>query len=204
MTAPVLLGLYRPGRTLFHRLPVGAKVLGLFVYSGVVVVVRGDGAAGVFLAVSILGATVARLGLWTMLRALRPALVAAVFFGAFVTWQTSWHQGAEVVGDLFALVIAATILTATTPITAMLDAIVTWLQPLRRLGVDPERVGLTFSLMMRAVPTTMETARETRDAARARGLERSPRARLTPLVIRTVAHAYETGDALHARGIGDD
>ena len=44
----------------------------------------------------------------------------------------------------------------------------------------------------------------TRDAARARGLERNPRAYLTPLVIRVVAHARATGDALHARGIGDD
>ena len=204
MSQPVLLGLYRPGKTVFHRLSVGAKLTGLLALSAVVVAVRGEISSAVFLGIAILAAAVSRIGLGTMLKALRPALLAAVFFGAFVVWQTTWQRGAEVVGDLFALVIAATVLTATTPITAMLDAIVRWLQPFRRIGVDPERVGLTFSLMMRAVPSTIETARETRDAARARGLEHHPRARLAPMVVRVVARAYETGDALHARGIGDD
>ena len=55
-----------------------------------------------------------------------------------------------------------------------------------------------------AVPMTLDLANQSRDAARARGLERSPRARLTPVAIRVVAHARATGDALHARGIGDD
>ncbi len=87
----------------------------------------------------------------------------------------------------------------------MLDAIIRGLGPFRRIGVNPERVALAFSLMIRADPRrSLEIAHETRAAAKARGLERNPRALLTPMVIRTVAHAYETGAALHARGIGDD
>ncbi|MGZ4466588.1 MAG: energy-coupling factor transporter transmembrane component T, partial [Nocardioides sp.] len=77
-------------------------------------------------------------------------------------------------------------------------------RPLRRVGVDADRVALAFALMVRAIPTTLEIATETRDAALARGLQRDPRARLTPMVIRVVAHARATGDALHARGVGDD
>ena len=65
-------------------------------------------------------------------------------------------------------------------------------------------VALAFSLMIRSIPLILELAAETRDAARARGLERSPRAYLTPLVLRVVAHARATGDALHARGLGDE
>ena len=86
----------------------------------------------------------------------------------------------------------------------MLDAIKRGLGPVRRVGVNPERVALAFSLMIRAIPGILEIAHETRAAAKARGLERNPRALLTPMVIRTVAHAYDTGAALHARGIGDD
>lgn len=86
----------------------------------------------------------------------------------------------------------------------MIDAITRWLQPFRRFGVRPDLVALAFSLMIRGIPLTLQVAAETRDAARARGLERNPRAYLTPLVIRVVAHARATGDALHARGIGDD
>ena len=40
-------------------------------------------------------------------------------------------------------------------------------------------------------------------AARARGLERSPRALVVPIALRTVARAQTTGEALHARGILD-
>jgi len=97
----------------------------------------------------------------------------------------------------------ATVLTVTTPVDEVLDTVTRALRPLRRVGVDPERVALAFSLMIRAIPTTIEIADETRDAAVARGLQRDPRARLTPMVIRVVAHARTTGDALHARGIGD-
>ena len=55
-----------------------------------------------------------------------------------------------------------------------------------------------------ALPGTIAVARETRAAALARGVERNPRAYLSPFVIRVVARAHESGDALHARGLGDD
>ena len=106
-------------------------------------------------------------------------------------------------GDLLTLVLLATVLTVTTPVDEILDAVTRALRPLRRLGVDADQVALAFALMIRAIPTTVEIADQTRDAALARGLQRDPRARLTPLVIRVVAHARATGDALHARGIGD-
>ena len=77
------------------------------------------------------------------------------------------------------------------------------MRPFRRL-VDPERVALTITLAIGALPGTVALALETRDAARARGLSRHPRAYLTPFVIRVVARAHETGDALQARGLGDD
>ena len=112
-------------------------------------------------------------------------------------------RAVEVVADLWTLALAATVVTSTTPLDQMLDAFTSGLRPLRAVGVDPERVGLAFSLMIRAVPTTIDIAEETRDAALARGLQRSPSARLVPLVIRTIAHARATGEALDARGIGD-
>ncbi len=85
-----------------------------------------------------------------------------------------------------------------------MDAVGRGLRPLRPLGVDPQAGALAFSLMLRAIPSTILLAEESRHAALARGLERSPRALLVPFVIRTVARARDTGDALHARGIGDD
>ena len=127
-----------------------------------------------------------------------------VLLGAFQAWQNGWERAVGSVGDLVTLVLLATVLTVTTPVDEVLDALTAALRPLRPFGVDPGRVALTFSLALRAVPTTVAIAEETRDAALARGLERSPRARLVPLVVRVVAHARATGEALQARGIGDD
>ena len=63
---------------------------------------------------------------------------------------------------------------------------------------------MAFALVLAALPRMLDLAQETRSAARARGLERSPRAYATPLVLRAVAQARDIGAALHARGLGDD
>jgi biotin transport system permease protein len=199
-----LLGLHQPGTTWLHRLPAGAKLLGLLLASLVVVLVRGPVSAVVFVAVGaiLLVWSGARLGL--TLRAMRWLLVTAALLGAWTAWQQGWPRAVEVVGDLVALILLATTMTVTTPVDEVMDAVGRGLQPLRPIGVDPEAVALAFSLMLRAIPTTIVLAEESRHAAIARGLERSPRALLVPFVIRTVARARDTGDALHARGIGDD
>lgn len=200
----VLLGNYRPGTSVLHRLPASAKIVGLFIAGIVVVVLRGPwtGLAAVGVALALVA--VSRMGLGLTLRTLRGLLLIGVMLAAYATWQRGWEQAVETVSDLVALVLAATVLTATTPIDEILDTIVRWIGPFRRFGAKPERVALAFSLTLRGIPGTIEIAQETRDAARARGLQRSPRARLVPLVIRVVGHARATGDALHARGLGDE
>jgi biotin transport system permease protein len=60
-----------------------------------------------------------------------------------------------------------------------------------------------LALTIRAVPVLTATFEQARDARRARGLERSARALLVPLVVRTVRHADQLGEALVARGVDD-
>ncbi len=198
-----LLGLHRPGTTVLHRLPAGASLLALLVAGVVIVVVRGPLAASAGLVVALGLLAWSGAGVRRVLSALRVVLATALLLLAWTAWTSGWARGVEVAADLLALVVLATVVTATTPVDAMLDAVTRALRPLRRVGVDPERVALAFSLMVRAVPVTLDLAAETRDAARARGLERDPRARLVPLVVRSVAHARATGEALDARGLGD-
>ena len=199
-----ILGAYRPGRTVLHRMPVGAKLAGLVVASLVVALVGGWRSAVVALLVALGLAALSRMPLRVVGRSLRGLVVLAVLLGAWLTWQTGWQRAVETVGDLVALVVLATVVTTTTPVDSMLDTITRVLSPLRPLGVRPERVALAFSLVLRTIPATIGLAEETRDAARAQGLERDPRARLTPFAIRVVADAQATGEALHARGVGDD
>ncbi len=199
-----LLGAYRPGRSVLHRVPAGPKLGLLAVYGGLAVWLRGPVSALALLAVSVALTLVAGMPARRTLRQVRGLLVVGLVVGAFQVWQRGWPVAIHVVGDLLALVLAALVFTATTPVDDVLSAVERGLRPLRPLGVRPERVALAFSLVVRAVPGILETARETRAAAKARGLERSPRALLVPLAVRTVARAYETGDALAARGLGDD
>lgn len=198
-----LVGVYQPGTTLLHRLPVGVKLAGLAALSLSIVLVRSMPASWVFLAIALLLALVARVRLGTLARAARGVLVIAAFVGAMQWWWYGRDKAIETFVDLVTLSLAAVVVTATTPVNAMLDAFIRWIGPLRRVGVKPERVALAFGLAIQALPGTIALALETRDAARARGV-RHPRAFLTPFVIRVVARAHETGDALHARGIGDD
>lgn len=204
MSSSILVGVYQPGETLLHRLPVGVKVLGLGAFSLTVVLVRDVRASWVFLAVALGLALLARVRLGVLARAARVVLLFAVFVAALQWWWYGRDKAIETLVDLVALALAAIVVSATTPVNAMLDALIRWVRPLRHVGVDPERVALTFALAIQSLPGTVTLALETRDAAHARGLGRHPRAYLTPFVIRVVARAHETGDALHARGIGDD
>jgi len=198
-----LLGLHQPGASWLHRLPAAAKMLGLCLASIVVVALPGpwSGVGALLVALSLVVGS--GTGLRVLFRTLRGLLLVVVLVAAYSAWQQGWARAVELTTDLVALVLLATVLTTTTPVDEVLDAVTRALGPLRRVGIDPERVGLAFALVLRAVPTTLDLARQTGDAARARGLERDPRARLVPLVIRSVAHARATGEALDARGIAD-
>ena len=99
---------------------------------------------------------------------------------------------------------AAALVTLTTPMQDLLDALVGLLRPLRRVGVDPERVGLVLALAIRSVPVIAALAREVREARAARGAPalacaRSP-SRWSSARVR---HADRLGEALAARGVGD-
>ncbi|GAA2014869.1 MULTISPECIES: energy-coupling factor transporter transmembrane component T family protein [Nocardioides] len=204
MSQPSMVAIHQPGDTLLHRLPVGPKLAGLGALSLTIVLVRSAPASLLFLAVALGLALLARVRLPLLLTAARgvllialvASLVQGLFYGA--------GKAVETFVDLLALTLAAVVVTATTPVNAMLDALVRWSGPLRHVGVPPERVALTVGLAVQALPGTVALALETRDAARARGLGRHPRAYLTPFVVRVVARAHETGDALAARGLGDD
>lgn len=198
------IGVYRPGTSVLHRLRPGAKLLGLIVFAVLLISLHGALWAALGLAFSLTLAVIARAGLRDLARIARGFAIIAVLLFAFHTWQRGPLPAFEVVGDLFALIIAANVVTLTTSTDEMISTITWALGPLRGVGVNPERVALAFSLTLRAIPSLFDIARETRDAARARGLERNPRAYATPLVIRSVAHARDLGDALHARGIDDD
>ena len=126
-----------------------------------------------------------------------------LLLGAAQVVLSGWRLALAVVGALVVLVAAAALLTLTTRVSALIDTFTRMMRPLRPLGVDPARVGLLAALTVRTVPVIAGIRDEVVQARRARGLERSPRALLVPLVVRTVRHADHLGEALVARGVDD-
>lgn len=204
MRAPLsIFGAYRPGGSVLHRLRPGAKLLFLIAFAVVTVAVRGVIPSLVGLAAAIALTYIAGLRGRDLLRVARGFLVIGALLFAFQVWQRGWAHGTEIVSDLFTLILAAQVVTSTTSSDDLIETLTWSLSPLSPIGVKPDRVALAFSLTLRAIPSILTIAGETRAAAKARGLERHPRAYATPLVIRSIAQARTLGDALHARGIGD-
>jgi biotin transport system permease protein len=198
-----VIGLYRPGGSVLHRLPAGAKLGALLAGTTALVAVRTPSAVLVGAVVVLAGYATARLGPRVLLAQLWPVRWFVLVLVPFQWWQGGWRAAVVVVGTLLLAVAAAALVTLTTRVTAMLDLCQRLLGPWRRTGLDPERVALVLALTVRAVPVLAETFAEARDARRARGLERSPRALLVPLVLRTLRHADRLGEALAARGVDD-
>ena len=203
MRPAVSLGLYQPGGTPVHRLGAGPKLAVLAAF-GIVLVVwpRWTVALG-GLAVVLGIAVLARLRWRESARGLLPVLVLLAGIAAFQVWQRGWELAVQVSASLLALVLAGTVLTATTPGDRLVDLLVRGARPLARVGLRPEVFALAVALMLRTIPALLDVFAEARDAARARGLERQPRAVVVPTAVRTVARAHAVGEALAARGLAE-
>ncbi|MFG1797695.1 energy-coupling factor transporter transmembrane component T family protein [Nocardia sp. NPDC049149] len=200
-----MIGLYRPGNSLLHRMPAGAKLLLLiaaivaatvFVQTPAQVGVVGIAVAGLF--------AVARIPWRVAVAQLRPVVWMLVIIAAFQVWLTSPARAFVVCGVLLVSVALAALVTLTTRVTDLLDTVTRSLGPLRRIGVDPERVGLLLALAIRCVPLLAGIVHEVAEARRARGLDWSMTALVTPVLVRALRTADAMGDALAARGVDDD
>lgn len=197
------LGLYVPGRSPVHRVRPGLKLLLLLLAGAATVLVDRPWQVGAALLVVLILYAVARIRLSLLARQARPLLWVLLLVGAFHVVLNGWERAVVVVGVIVSLVLLAGLVTLTTRTEDLVAVLVRVLGPARRLGVDPERVGLLLALSLRSVPVVVELAEEVRDAQRARGLTSSPRAFAVPLVIRALRHADELGEALVARGADD-
>lgn len=198
-----VIGLYVPGSSVLHRVPAGAKLLTLVVLGVGSLLLDRPWQVGAALMAVLLGYAAAGLPARAVLGQLRPLVWLLGFTAVFHVLVNGWERAAVVVGVLTALVLLASLVTLTTRTTDLVDAVVAGCRPLRRVGIDPDRVGLVIALGIRCVPVVIGLAEEVRDAQRARGLGASPRAFAVPLLVRSLRHADALGEALTARGLDD-
>ncbi|MFJ3956637.1 energy-coupling factor transporter transmembrane component T family protein [Arthrobacter sp. NPDC090010] len=197
------LGEYLPGNSWLHRTPVGVKTLAVLMLGLATFWLSSWQASCVtLLIVALLFASI-RPGWQRFLRLFTaPAPLLALIL-VFQSWQLGPGRAVSIVANIACCLLGAAVLTLTTPMTVLLDGVARAARPFRRFGLSPERVALLIGITLRSIPYLLGTFGSVRDAARARGLERNPRARILPVLIASVAYAQRTGDALTARGLMD-
>lgn len=189
---------YLPGHSLLHRGPAGVKLLLLAAL--LVVTVRHPVA---MLAPTVLLYTLARIPARVALAQVRPLWILLLVTGAFQALTIGWERAVSVTVGLLVSVALAALVTLTTRVDAMLDVFARVLRPLRRAGLDPERLALLLALTIRCVPMLVGIVQAVREAQLARGAGRNPLALAVPVVVRTLRAADALGEALTARGVDD-
>jgi biotin transport system permease protein len=199
-----MIGIYVPGNSGIHRAPAGLKlVLLMLVGTTSALLISRPWQVGPALLIVVGSYQLAGLGWRAPLDQLRPLLWLLAGVAAFHAATSGWAHAVLIVGTVSLLVLLAGLITLTTRTSDLADVAVAIVRPLRRLGVDPERLGLLVALGIRSVPVVVDLAIEVRDAQHARGLSRDPRAFAVPLIVRSLRHADALSEALVARGADD-
>lgn len=202
-----MLTLYKPGTGWLHRMPAGAKLLVILsVVLAVSLLPSQWWSAAVAAAASLLGYALAGLGPGLHgIRELGRQVYAVRWVIAITAASQLVFMGPEPavsnVARVTAAIVLAALLTLTTRVTALLDAIERGLLPLERLGLDPGRIALLLTVTISTIPVLGRRASEVREAQRARGARNNPRTFVVPFLIVALKHADELGDALTARGV---
>ncbi len=200
----MIAGLYIDGNSALHRAAAGLKVLALILLgTGVFLIPDWPVLAGVLVTVFVLY-PVSGFGPRTLWAQIRPILWLLALFFAVQLWLNDWQAGLVVIFRLAAIVTFAGLVTLTTRTSDMLAALERAMRPLARFGVNPEKVSLAFSMVLRFIPVVGQIGHEIRDAQRARGLDKSVLALVVPLIIRTLKTADDVADAIDARSFDPD
>lgn len=190
-----------PGNSFLHRTPAGVKLACLAAALIVVMIMREPLVNLSMLLLVLVMAAIARIPAARLFGLLRRVwLLFAVILIAQLIFN-DLASAAEMLTRMLAALMGAHLMILTTPIPALLAVVRVLVSPLRVVGLEPGKVVLAAMVMLRAIPYLADQLYLAQRQAKARGLERSIRARVVPVVLASVLYARDTGRALSARGI---
>ncbi|PIT68761.1 energy-coupling factor transporter transmembrane component T family protein [Bartonella tribocorum] len=199
-----MIGLYIPKDTFIHRLSPGVKLFFLTVCGTFIIMVSSIPLLGLFLLFVALFYRVAKVSFSTVIKQFKSMGFLLVFLFVFQTIFSSWLTGVEVVLRLIILFSLSSLISFTTRVSDMVDAIEAGLQPFRCFGINPSKVSMVISMAIRFIPLLSEKFNEVHEAQQARGLNMNIIALSIPLIIRTIRMASEVAEALEARSYDTD
>lgn len=192
--------LYLPGNTSLHRASAGLKLAVLAVGSTALMWVHSPSLLLVACVLVCLSVPWAGSSLHQVWQQLRPLVWLLCVLGGLSVWSHGVLQALEMILRLFTLVLAALVVSMTTPLTQMMQVVVWLMGPFERLGwVNADKVALGFGLTLRLIPELGVQWQDIREAQLARGLTPSPLTMGVPMLLRTLRRADEIAEAIDAR-----
>ncbi len=195
-----MIGGYAIRRTWLHRVPAGGKLIALMAYSLALLSVNDlrilVGVLG------LIGAIYAQFGRdgWLRLRSLRPLVLLLAIVGAFQAYATGWEGGIALVIRLLAMILLADLVTMTTTMSALMDAMAPVLRAVCPRSVNYRKISLAVALVLRFVPVLLTRWQARQEAWQARTNRRVPPRLVAAFVAETLQLADHVAEALDARG----
>ncbi len=204
----VTVGQYVPGRSIVHRMDPRAKIVAFSLVIAAVITTPSYLGNAVAFAFVIALVVVGDLPVLYVLRGIRPILPILIVYtifnflflgnydptGSAVLWKVplamgpyefaftvtdnSMRQTAQGVFRILDLIMLASLLTLTTPITLMAKAIESLLAPLRRIRVPAHEIAMILAIAYRFMPTVAEELERLMKAQASRGGDFGPPGRL--------------------------
>jgi biotin transport system permease protein len=198
-----MVTLYRPGHSIWHRLPTAPK---LIVLGGLVALVSslptGRHSAALVPAVLCVAAyAVPGIGLRRLLAQVFSARWLLVVTGVGQLIFLGPHAAAVNTSRVAATLAIASLLALTTTTTNLLSTLERGLSPLRWINLNPQRIALMLTVTANTLPVLARAASQVRDAHRVRGGRVRLHTFTVPFLVIAMKYADDLGDALTARGV---
>lgn len=147
-----MISLFISQKTWLHRWPAAIKLILLALLSiAIFYVQRLDLLMLGCLAAVLLYMSLGRAGL-NRLAGLRTLAVLIVMLGLFQVWAMGWVVAVQSVLRISLMVMLANLVTVTTSMQAMMQAVLPVFAPIRSIGLDPKKLSLAVALMIRFIP----------------------------------------------------
>lgn len=221
----ITFGQFFPGNSVLHRLDPRVKLILVFTY--IVAVFIPDNWLGLALSVALLAVLIglSRIPPKVMIKGLKPVLPLLVFtslinifyvkgtilaeFWIFKISLEGIYTALFIAVRILCLIAAGSLLTYTTPPTALTDALERIMSPLKVLHVPVHEIAMMMTIALRFIPTLIEETDKIMSAQKARGADMESgnllhRVKalipvLVPLFVSSFRRAYDLATAMECR-----
>ncbi|GGX66554.1 energy-coupling factor transporter transmembrane component T family protein [Saccharospirillum salsuginis] len=195
-----MISLYVQRQTWLHRMPAGAKLIGLAAVSvALYPVTTAWWLLPVLIAVAGAYASLGPGGL-ARLWIVKPLVPMFVLIVGLQWWTQSLNAALVLLQRMLIVIWLANLVTLTTRMEAMMEAVMPLLTPLKWFRVDPARVAFAVALLVRFVPVLMAVMLNLLEAWKARGGGRQVWRLAIPMMINAIRMSDHVSEALAARG----